>query len=249
MMLIYAVRFLTIIPIPFRQDEKMDDVARSALFYPLVGLGIGGLLFAAARLFSCFFPPFAAAALLLTLWTAITGGLHLDGLSDLVDGLGGGRSREDRLRIMKDSRVGAFGAISLVLFLLLKWSMLAVLLDSPAVSPATAPVLLLAPAAARLAALLAIWFFPPARPDGMGAFFKQHISWKEPLSGVVFTAVLGWALFGLPGLAAVLLAPALLLLYGLRVSRLLGGLTGDVYGALIELAELLLLTAAAAFLV
>jgi adenosylcobinamide-GDP ribazoletransferase len=265
MKLLYALRFLTIIPIPYRQDEDMRQVAGSSIYYPLAGLLIGLFLYASARLLLLLFPPQAAAALLIALWAALTGGLHLDGLSDLADGMGGGRTAEQRLVIMKDSRVGAFGAITLIIFLLVKWSMTAAIfspgtfLAANTVSASglslvekfpTAPlkVIIFAPVCARLTALLGIKLYSPARPDGMGAFFKKHITWKEPVIGILFTLITGWMLFALPGVVGAATMCGVVLLSALPASRGLGGLTGDVYGALIERAELLFLLLSVAIL-
>lgn len=242
MKLLYALRFLTILPIPYRQDEDMRQVARSSGYYPLAGLAIGTLLYGVARLSLLLFPAGAAAALVVALWAGITGGLHLDGLSDLADGLGGGRTPEQRLEIMKDSRVGAFGAITLVLSILLKWSFLTIIL-APQMP---LKLLIIAPAVARLSVLLAIPLYPTARPDGMGAFLKEHITWREPVVGTITTLLASWIILGIPGLILSTGAAGASIIGAVPVSRKLGGITGDVFGAIIERGEVIFLMAAAA---
>ena len=116
--LFYAVAFLTRIPVPFRFDAR--DRTKSTAYYPLVGLLIGGVIAAFDGLIAVHFPPLVRAVLVTACWVFITGGLHLDGLMDVFDGLGSHREPERILAIMKDSRVGAMGVLAAVLILLLK---------------------------------------------------------------------------------------------------------------------------------
>ncbi len=236
MKLLYALRFLTVLPIPYRENENLQDVARSTIWYPAVGLLIGGALYPLALIPPGWFTPQTAAVLILALWTVLTGGLHLDGLADLADGLGGGRTREEKLSIMKDSRSGVFAVLALVVFLLAKWALITELLiqDYPR-------ALLIAPTAARLAAMLSILRFPSAREGGLGAMFKQYSRTREPVIGTLFCAAAAWLFMGAAGIAAAALAVAAVLLMADRISRKLQGLTGDVYGAVTETAELLVL--------
>jgi len=236
MKLLYALRFLTIIPIPYREDENLEAVAASALYYPLVGTLIGALLFAISKGASLLWSQETASVLVLLIWTLVTGGLHLDGLSDLADGIGGGKTKEEKLAIMKDSRVGAFGAITLMLFLLTKWRMAAESMEA-----GLATVLLAAPTAGRWATLLAIRLFPAARREGMGQFFKRYGKFREVVIGGVFAILVALLVSGPAGLIAVMLAVALTMLAAAWVSSQLGGLTGDVYGAVIEFCELCVL--------
>ena len=124
-----ALTFLTVFPWPRLREVTPGDLVRSLFWYPWVGALLGLIYWGAGVLLIKFFLPLAAAALLLLLTVLLTRGLHLDGLADTVDGLGGGRTPEERLAIMKDSRLGAFGGISLVLVLLLKFAFLQTLLS------------------------------------------------------------------------------------------------------------------------
>ena len=119
-----ALTFLTIIPASRGHMADSRDLAESMAWFPLVGLVLGGLLTAAALGLNQCLPAPASAALLVALLAAATRALHLDGLADTLDGLGGGHNREDSLRIMKDHAVGAFGAVGIVLVLLLKYGLI-----------------------------------------------------------------------------------------------------------------------------
>ena len=116
--LLAAIAFLTRVPI--RRPFTTEDVGRAAVFFPLVGAGIGAAQLGLWKLLDATLPPLLLAVLVVSFSAWATRGLHLDGLADFFDGLGGGRTREDVLRIMRDSRIGAFGAIALVLVLFTK---------------------------------------------------------------------------------------------------------------------------------
>src|SRR5207244_4536291 len=113
-----ALRYLTIVPIPGGAPSR-EGPGASAAWFPVVGLAIGALLVLVDRVTTALFAPLLAALLVVTAWKLVTGGLHLDGIADCLDGLVG-RDPAHRLAIMRDSRLGAFGAIGLVLFLLLE---------------------------------------------------------------------------------------------------------------------------------
>ena len=107
--LVVAARFLTIVPLPAVVPGGVDTLGRAAVWFPVIGLGIGVVLVAAERVTATLFPSLLAGLLTVTVWKLLTGGLHLDGLADCLDGLAG-RDAEHRLAIMRDSRIGAFGA-------------------------------------------------------------------------------------------------------------------------------------------
>jgi len=236
MRLLYAVRFLTIIPIPYKQDEDMASVARSTIFFPAVGLIIGGLLYTAGLLSNLIFIPEVSSALVLLIWVVITGGLHLDGLADLADGMGGGKTRDEKLSIMKDSRTGAFGAIALIIQLLIKWALILQLFRNGS----TIGILII-PMASRWITMNFILLFPPARKDGMGSFFKQYSRLREPVIAGLCTLTAVFFISGIPGTAACITSLLLLGIAAVVINRILGGLTGDVYGSLIEAGEVSML--------
>jgi adenosylcobinamide-GDP ribazoletransferase len=161
--LLAAARFLTIVPFPGRGHARVEALGRSAAWFPVVGAGLGIVLAGAERVASWLFPPLLAALLTVTLWKVLTGGLHLDGLADCLDGMAG-RDRAHRLAIMRDSRIGAFGAIGLILFLMLEIAALGAL--TPAVRGAA---LLAAPVIGRATPALLARLFRTARADGQGA--------------------------------------------------------------------------------
>lgn len=235
-----AFSFLTRLPVP-ATPARAEDLGRSVAFYPLVGLalglGAGGLCAVLAGTVS----PFLAATLAVGLLAALTGGLHLDGLADLFDGLGGGRGDRARiLAIMRDGRIGAHGATALILVLIAKVAAVAELAARGNLVP-----LVLFPCLARWAVTPLVAFLPYARSEGIGRAFVGHTGTRE-VAIASATAALAVGLSGgalvVPALGAGLLTGA----FGVTIARKLGGLTGDVYGAAIELAEVTCLTVAAA---
>jgi adenosylcobinamide-GDP ribazoletransferase len=239
-MLRLALSFLTTLPVR-APAAPSGSLGRAAPWFPVVGALVGALLAAAWWGLSFVFPPMLGAALVVALWAALTGGLHLDGLADCGDGMLAALPPERRLEIMHDPRLGTFGAISLFLFLLLKIFAVAAL---PQASPASVVGLLLAPALARWLILI-VAGQPSARPGGMGASFSQGLTPGAIGVAAVVPAIL--AVFGgWQGLAAVVAA---LLVAGvvMRAARArLGGVTGDVLGLTVELSELAVLLVFAA---
>ncbi len=125
-----ALSFLTIIPVPRHRTADARELAQSMAWFPVVGLLLGGVLTGTALGLERFLPAPGSAAILVAVLTAATRALHLDGLADTLDGLGGGSTREDSLRIMKDHAVGAFGAAGMVVALLLKYGLILSLLET-----------------------------------------------------------------------------------------------------------------------
>ena len=239
--LILAVRFLTVVPVPGREVQGVSALGRAAWWFPVVGFLLGVGLAATLAVLQALFPPLLASALLVTAWKAVTGGIHLDGLADVLDGLAG-RDQAQRLAIMRDSRVGVFGAAGLILFLFLVVTAVADLPD-----PVRGRLLILAPVVGRAAPLLVGVWLPPATPgEGLGAAFVDGLSrWAGPLWALGGIA-LGVALLGPWGAAIPAVAWVTVVLCASVVARRLGGLTGDVLGAVVELAELGALLAGAA---
>jgi len=238
--LVAAFAFLTRVPV-WSGPLRDEDLGRSLTFFPVVGLVIGLVLTGAAALLGDTLAPTLVAVGLVALLAALTGGLHLDGVADVFDALGGGRGdRQRMLDIMRDSRIGAHGAAALVLLLLAK-----VAAVGEAVARHDLLVLLVFPAVARWAVTPAIVFFPYARAEGTGRAFAGEARAAEVAAATIVTAgvllALGTRLL-LPAASA--LGAAMVLALWLR--RRLGGLTGDCYGAAIEVAEVVALTVASA---
>lgn len=231
--LVLAVRFLTIVPVPGREAAGPGALGRAAWWFPVIGLALGGGLMLADRVLATVVPPLLSAGLVVAVWKVLTGGIHLDGLADCLDGLAGVNA-ERRLAIMRDSRIGVFGALGLVLCLLIACAALSG-------TPATArgPILLLAPAVGRLAPLLVGPRVRPATPgQGLGAAFLAALPRPAGPVWLAVLLVLAWLLLGLTGAAMAAGALAAGAGGAVVLARRLGGLTGDVLGACVELSEL-----------
>ncbi|GAA3402477.1 adenosylcobinamide-GDP ribazoletransferase [Paenibacillus hodogayensis] len=246
-----AFQFLTRFPVNIQLQYTDDLFRRSAVYYPLVGAAIGGLLALAGWLLGFVLPAAPAAVLVLGIWVAATGALHLDGLMDTADGLLSHRSRERMLEIMKDSRVGAMGVVAGVLLMLLKGSLL---LSLPLQSAAYGAAVMAAPLWSRAFVVWAIAGWPYAREGkGLGSLFAavtRAEAWKATALAVA-AGLLLFAAYGLSWGEAAAYALGLTVItgavgYGLAraMAGKLGGLTGDTYGALIELLECTALLAA-----
>jgi adenosylcobinamide-GDP ribazoletransferase len=235
-----AVAFGFLSRLPVGNDPvAAADLARSLTWFPVVGLAFGGVLAGTAHLLRDHLPAPLLAVGLVALLAALSGGLHLDGLADVFDGLGGGRGdREKTLAIMRDSRIGAHGAMALVLALAAKVAAVHEVLRSGATWP-----LLCCPVLGRWSSVPLVIFFPYARQEGLGRAMTDH---GRPLHFAQATLLAGacvvWSGDRVLGPSAAALAAALGI--ALFVRRRLGGLTGDVYGAAIELAEIAFLAAA-----
>ncbi len=240
-LLLIAFQFLTIIPLPITLRCEKDDLGRSTAFFPLVGLALGGLLAGVNWLISPWVPRPLCDALLITVVTLVTGALHLDGLADVCDGLAARGSRERFLAIMKDSQVGAIGAVGLVLGLLLKWQALVAV---PAELKWQAVVVF--PLLARFGQVLTLTGARHARQDGLGAAFIQGGGGAALCVACATAVSAGYGLLGIRGVTA-LAAVCLLTLAGrIFFQRKLGGLTGDTIGCISELNEILVLVIIAA---
>jgi len=239
--LILALRFLTIVPVPGREAKGPAALGRAAWWFPVVGLMLGCALALAALAADALFPPLVVAALLVAAWKAATGGIHLDGLADSLDGLAG-RDAAGRLAIMRDSRIGVFGAAGLILLLLLAVTALTGL--SPSVR---LRALVLAPVIGRVTPLLAGAWLTPATPgQGLGAAFAAGLSRWAGLAHVGAGCALAAWLLGVAGVVVAAAAWGVALLAATFMARRLGGLTGDVLGAVVEVAELAALLGVAA---
>ena len=232
-----AVSFLTRVPVGGSVDA--DDVARGAALFPLVGAGVGALSGAVAVLLHPTLSPLLAATAAVAVAAVITGGMHLDALADTADGLGA-HSRERALEIMRDSRVGTFGATALVLDLLLKIGAIGTLLvHGDALASLVAAGARSRAASPPLAATLRY----PRVEGGPGSVLSGRTSLGTATFAVLI-AVAAALLLGRAWLIVAVAAAAILL--GLFYRRWLGGATGDCLGAATELSETLALVVAAA---
>lgn len=229
-----AFGFLTRLPVP-RGELQPETLGRSLAFFPLVGCVLGAAQALAGHALAGLLTSTLAAIAAVALSAVLTAGLHLDGLADVFDGLGGSRGDGARaLAIMRDSRIGSFGALALVLVLAAKVAALDALLAAGAWQP-----VLVAPIAARAAAVGLVVLFPYARAEGAGRAFHDHGRGAH-LAIAALTAALIAGLLDARLLIAVLGVWLLAALFGVWLRRRLGGLTGDAYGAAIELCEVVL---------
>ena len=202
----------------------------------MVGLIIGFVLAGLSWILRFVLPPGIANALLLVVLVILTGALHLDGLADTCDGLAGHKTAEDRWRIMRDSRVGGFGVIGIVLILLVKY----VSLNS---IPGTIMIasLVLMPVTSRWAMTFVIFAYPYARPSGLGRVFKEGTRWPEFVVATIIA--IGVAALAMKFVGLVILAIVLIITIALDIyfKKTFSGLTGDNYGAINEISEVSIL--------
>nr|WP_199930558.1 adenosylcobinamide-GDP ribazoletransferase [Sedimenticola thiotaurini] len=240
----FALQFLTRLPVPANLPLLSEtEQGRSLLFYPLVGLLIGLLLILTGVLVGSD-ESLLCAALVLTVWVAITGGLHIDGLADMTDAwIGGQGDRERTLEIMKDPRCGPSAVVAVVLLLIVKLAALNSLIMQDAWG-----VILLAPLIGRSNLIASFLYLPYVRPHGLGAMLAAHLPRLE--AGRVLLAALLFCLL-IQGWVAVwmlLFCGLLFVIYRSMLLSRIGGFTGDSAGTICELGETMALVAAALLL-
>jgi adenosylcobinamide-GDP ribazoletransferase len=237
-----AAVLLTRLPMPHLPASAFEQAPRAVWAYPVIGAGIGavGALMGMLAL-GVGLPLFAAAALALVAMTAMTGAMHEDGLADVFDGFWGGITSQRRLEIMRDSQIGTYGVLALVLVCALKISALAVLLE-------TAPEALIAAAALSRSVMPALMHkLAHARKDGLSHSVGRPAG-DVTLIGLGLGALLALLCLGPVGLVALLLAGAFGAACATVARRKIGGQTGDVLGATQQLCEAALLLACTALL-
>ena len=230
-----ALQFLTAIPVPVRREFTPQELERSIVYFPVVGLIIGLILAGLNLLFNLFLPSTIVNALLIVSMVVITGALHLDGFADTCDGIAGHRTVEDRWRVMHDSRAGAFGIVGVVLLLMVKYVSLS---SIPGTLMMT--TLLFMPVVSRWAMVYAMFAYPYARPSGLGKVFKQGARWPRFTVATLITfavAVLLIPLFQLSGLVIMFGIWLVTVVAATYLKSKFSGLTGDSYGAINEVAE------------
>lgn len=226
---VLAFSFLTVIPIPLKEVDAKEGLARSMFFFPVVGFLIGLLALILVSLFGKFFPRHLSHLFLVLLPILLSGGLHVDGLADSFDAFFQGRNKEDLLRVMKDSRIGVWGALSILFLVLFKWEFLNVLSRGGA--------FLLAMTLSRWAHVLISYLLPSARAEkGLGKQVAGLVAKKELLGATLFTFVVS-VFLGLVGFFTFLLSGFFVFLLSRFYQKKIDGVTGDVIGATGELTE------------
>ncbi len=243
-----AIRFLTIFPIASfplsnnsNQDEEeglVENFANSMAFFPLVGMLIGVSLVVLRRIFY-YLPvsPLVGDTLVLIVWIWLSGGLHLDGFADSIDGFSGGHNKEEILNIMKDSATGAKGVVALVSLLLLKFVLL---VEMPLFLKDA--VLFFTPTVGRWSMVIAAFLGKPARlKNSMGKLFMDYVGWREVIFASLTLAVVGILLFRLYFIPLVIIGIGIVLLILKYCHKRINGISGDVLGAINEIVEVFIL--------
>lgn len=225
-----ALQFLTIIPL--RRVVTQEEIGRSLVYFPVVGLGIGAILFGLDRLFMLFLPSALGSALLIVALVLISGANHLDGFVDTCDGMAAGRSVEQRLDIMRDSHAGSFGVVGVCCLFLLKYISLLFLPGAYRMA-----ALLLMPVLSRWAMVYALSAYPAARNEGLGKTYKGQAKWWRLAIATLIAIGVSVGLMKLLGLALMAAIWLIVLILAGFLRRRLGGLTGDTYGAINEVTE------------
>lgn len=240
--LLNAIRFLTVLPVPATVDAQGPDwLARAMKYFPVVGAGIGAASAIVFLVAGEFWSPLISALLAITTSIALTSALHEDGLADTADSFGGGWTVEKRLAIMKDSRIGTYGAVALILSFAIRAAALA------AIARAAPPLMaaLAIPAVACLSRGALVWHWhrlPPAKPDGVAAAAGQPNESAlnfALVSACLLTALLIWPSLGLLPLVSTLLATGIAaIVFTWFIRKKLSGHTGDTLGATQQISEI-----------
>jgi adenosylcobinamide-GDP ribazoletransferase len=239
-----AIQFLTSIPIPIKRELTPAQLGGATVWFPVVGLIIGLVLAGLNWLLLLILPAAVVNGLLVVALVILTGAMHLDGLADTCDGIAGHKTTEERRKVMRDSRTGAFGVVGIVLVLLVKYISLN---NIPPVFMTA--VLIFMPVVSRWAMVYAIYAYRYARPSGLGTAYKQATRWPQFTAATIFTIILALALFPLFSLAGLIFIFGTLLVttaLACYLKHKFAGLTGDTYGAINEVAEVITLLIAIA---
>ena len=222
-----AIGFLTVLPAASGSASRMGA---ARLYFPLVGLGLGGVLAGIDLVSRHVLPPLAVSALLVVALLALTRGLHAEGFLDSCDGLFGGYSREKRLAILRDSHVGAFAVLGGGSLMLLQFSLIAGIPDE-----ARTPLLALFPCLSRFGMLATMEAFLYVRTQGLGAAFENGRSRWQIGGGFATATAAAALLLGVAGLVLLSVVIVTAMATGRWITGLLGGMTGDTYGAVNEI--------------
>lgn len=228
--LLIAFQFLTVLPFKICTEIKDEDYARSLIYFPIVGMTIGATLSAISL--SCGFLPVPVIGAIVLIFSAfLTGALHLDGFADTCDGFYGSKPKEEILRIMHDTRIGAMGVVGVTLLLLLKFSLI---ISIPRDALWRSLILM---------CCFSRWIqtagclLPYARNEGKAGLFIKYARKKDIIIGGVFTIIVFSALFGLKGIIIFFSSFIPALLFIRYAKTRIGGMTGDTLGAVSEIAE------------
>lgn len=235
-LLLLALQFLTSIPVKVN-SIKEEDIAKSMVYFPFIGLLLGGFLAAANNLMIVLnFNELVSSVMIVVLLVILTAGLHLDGLADTCDALLSGKPKDEMLKIMRDSRIGVMGVLGLICVLLLKISLIYSIS-----APLKAAALILMCVVSRWCMVFSIFLFPYARQAGKAKFFIQGRNIKIFVLSAISALICIWAGWGVKSL--LFFGAAALFSYSTAklINKKIGGITGDSIGAINELAEVIVL--------
>jgi adenosylcobinamide-GDP ribazoletransferase len=225
-----AVGFLTIFPVVKR------ELKNCAIFFPLVGLFIGGFLISVNYLGSFLFSKNMVDILVIISLIIITGGLHLDGFADMLDGFYAGKNKNDILRIMDDAHIGAMGVIGIFCVLGVKFFALQSIPQK-----ILYPSLLFFPTISRWCLVFACTISKPAKNEGLGKVFIDTVSKKDFFIATIIAVLMSFIIFGLKGFFILIAVFFISFVFLKLISKKIGGITGDILGALNEIIETLVL--------
>ena len=231
---ILAWEFLTIIPLSRNRDVRPEELARSMAYFPLVGLILGIILVISNIGLLKVLPASIVDAILIAELIILTRGLHIDGFVDTIDGLAGGKTKEDILNIMRDHRVGALGVVGVIMLIMIKY------LSLNSVPAASKNLILIAmPMISRWLQAPFTNLFPYARQDGMGKAFTEGVRGRQVGIATIVTALFLIFIFKFNAILIMGLMAIVSYLIGLYFKKILGGITGDVIGAVSEVNEVM----------
>ncbi len=233
--IIIAFQFLTILPLKVK-SFRQELLAESTIYFPLVGLTLGIGLAGLEYCLSPFLPIDITAIIQVAFLALITRGLHIDGFADTFDGLGCVKSKKEKLKVMKDSRIGVMGAISVIFLVLLKYNSIAFIEQSIKIY-----ALLVFPMASRWTMVLAIFYSSQMKHTGLGSKFQKQIKEKHFILSSILPCLIAAYLFNIIGLTALIgIAIFTTIIYQLLVKSF-GKITGDHFGFINEAIEVLTL--------
>jgi len=231
-----ALQFLTIIPVKVKNFTE-KKLAVSMIFFPVIGLFIALLLAVVNNFFlSIGFSNFITNIILVVSLVVITGGMHLDGLSDTFDAISSNKSKETMLAIMRDSRCGVMGVLSIICVLLLKISFISSINSIDKIS-----ALILMCILGRWSLVFLLFMFAYARKDGKGKIFSEGINLKIFITATIFSLICAVIFFGISGLSIMVFAVLPAFMFGKFMVKKIEGITGDSLGAVCELVEVVVL--------
>jgi adenosylcobinamide-GDP ribazoletransferase len=235
-----ALTFLTRLPLPKNWMFGAEEIGRSTAVFPLIGAMFGGISWLILKLFLWFeigqkpLESLLIAALIITVSVRITGALHVDGLADMADGFGGGRDKKRILEIMRDSVIGTFGGVALILLFALKIIAIGILIERGKAES----FLLISPIMARWATVPLGKFLPYARSEGgLGQSVTDFVGWTELIAATLITAIFAFVFANSNGFICWLIVCISTVYIANLCLRKIGGITGDTMGANSEISE------------